>query len=110
MFRAGLKTASLIAAVAALLIVGLTGVNFARAELRQKADKTLPDQGNYAIYDTPQATLLLDRESGQLWRIGYTEVGGQRYWFGTYVPKEPPTSFSDFQQRVRKAIRGAPSR
>ncbi|MFH1808490.1 MAG: hypothetical protein ABIJ09_07090 [Pseudomonadota bacterium] len=107
MLRTLFKITTLAAAVAALLILGAAGVQQASAQIAQKS--SLPtEEGDYTVFDTPQATLLLDRKSGNLWRIGYTEVGGQRYWFGTFVPREPPSSFADFQQRVRKAIRGAP--
>ncbi len=109
MLRSTLRLTSVAAAVLAILAAGVFGVDRARAQIRQKAPAAAPEvEGDYMVFDTPQATLLLDKRSGKLWRIGYTEVAGQRYWFSTYVPREPPSSFADFQQRVRKAIRGAP--
>ena len=107
MLRAVFRWTTLIAALVAVMALAATGTKRASAQMAQTAAPSSED-GDYTIFDTPQATLLLDRKSGNMWRIGYTEVSGQRYWFGTYVPREPPSSFADFQQRVRKAIRGAP--
>lgn len=105
MFRTVLRVSTVAAAVAALLIVAAAGLNLARAQIHQ-APAASVGEGDFAVVDTPQATLLLDRKNGNLWRIGYTEIAGVRYWFGTYVPREPPQSFSEFQNRLRKEIRG----
>ena len=105
--RRALRSLTVVAAVCALLVTALAGIDQLRAEIRQ-GSKTTTGDGDFSVYDTPQATLLVDRSSGNVWRIGYTEVAGQRYWFGTYVPREPPTEFKEFQSRVHKAIRSAP--
>jgi hypothetical protein len=105
MFRGVLRVSTIAAAVLALLVAAATGLQLARAQIHQ-APQAPPGEGDFAIVDTPQATLLLDRKSGHLWRIGYTEIAGVRYWFGTYVPREPPQSFGEFQNRLRKEIRG----
>ena len=107
MLRSVLRLSSVIAAVTALLVMAVLGVDHARAQIRQ-SPKANAEEGDFTIYDTPQATLLLDRASGNLWRIGYTEVAGQRYWFSTYVPREPAITFSEFQNRLRKEMRSAP--
>jgi len=105
MFRSVLRVSTVAAAVLALLIAAAAGLKLARAQIHQ-APQAPVNEGDFSVVDTPQATLLLDRKSGNLWRIGYTEIAGVRYWFGTYVPREPAQSFADFQNRLRKEIRG----
>ena len=85
----------------------VAGVTYAQTQVRQNVSTSQPE-GDYTVFDTPQATLLVDRKSGEVWRIGYTEVGTHRYWFSTYVPREPITTFSDFQNRLRKEMGNAP--
>lgn len=60
----------------------------------------------YQLVDTPGSTFLLNRATGQVWRIGFTEVRGERHWFGTYVPVQQPVSFEEFQQRLRRQLEG----
>jgi hypothetical protein len=62
--------------------------------------------GGFDIVDTPGSTYLLNRESGQVWRLGFTEVKGDRYWFGTFVPLQPPTGFQEFQENLRRRAGG----
>jgi len=107
MLRSVFRVTTVVAALLGLLAAAAFGVSRARAQVQQAAPAAAGD-GDYTIFDTPQATLLLDRKSGNLWRIGYTEVAGQRFWFGTYVPRQPPVSFTEFQNRLRKEIRSAP--
>ena len=107
MLRSLLRVSTLAAALLAIFAVAAAGVSLAQAQVQQSSP-TAPGEGAYTIFDTPQATLLLDQKSGNLWRIGYTEVAGQRFWFGTYVPRQPPLSFTEFQNRLRKEIRTAP--
>ena len=62
--------------------------------------------GGFEIVDTPGSTYLLNTESGQVWRLGFTEVKGDRYWFGTFVPLQPPTGFQEFQESLRRRASG----
>ncbi|MBN2361107.1 MAG: hypothetical protein JXR83_16750 [Deltaproteobacteria bacterium] len=105
MFGSIWRVSTIAAAVVALLVAAAAGLQLARAQIHQ-TPQAGQAEGDFTIVDTPQATLLLDRKSGNLWRVGYTEIAGVRYWFGTYVPREPPQSFADFQNRLRKEIRG----
>lgn len=58
----------------------------------------------FDIIDTPGSTYLLNRHTGQVWRLGFTEVGGDRYWFGTHVPVQQPGTFEEFQKRLRRQL------
>jgi|GEM_PF-1045591 len=58
----------------------------------------------FTIVDTPGSTYLLNRVSGQVWRLGFTEVRGDRYWFGTHVPVQPPGTFDEFQDSLRRRL------
>lgn len=107
MLRTLRRSSTVLVALIGIMALGALGIDYARAQIRQNG-KAQPAEGDFMIYDTPQATLLLDRGSGDLWRIGYTEVAGNRYWFSTYIPREPQFSFADFQSRLRKEIRSAP--
>ncbi len=60
----------------------------------------------FQLVDTPGSTFLLNRSSGEVWRIGFTEVRGERHWFGTFVPVQQPVSFEEFQQRLRRQLEG----
>lgn len=102
-----LRTSMVVVTTIVVMLALVAGVGYARAQIRQSAAGGTVE-GDFTIFDTPQATLLLDRSSGELWRVGYTEVSGHRYWFSTYVPREPATSFGEFQNRLRKEIRTAP--
>jgi len=97
-----------IVGIAVLVAVAVLGLNTTRAQLKQQPETAASTDGDFVLFESPQATLLLDRRSGDLWRVGYTEVGGHHYWFSTYVPREPVTSFKEFQNRLRKEIRTAP--
>ncbi|MFZ9888062.1 MAG: hypothetical protein ACO3JL_11220 [Myxococcota bacterium] len=58
----------------------------------------------FDLVDTPGSTFLLNRHSGEVWRLGFTEVRGERHWFGTFVPLQPGLTFEAFQQRLRRQI------
>ena len=62
----------------------------------------------FDIVDTPGSTYLLNRTTGQVWRLSFTDVGGNKYWYGVHVPVQPPGSFEEFQGRVRKELTGTP--
>lgn len=65
-----------------------------------------PVEPPFQLVDTPGSTFLLNRESGEVWRIGFTEVRGERHWFGTFVPVQQPVSFEEFQARLRRQLEG----
>lgn len=65
-----------------------------------------PVAGTFDLVDTPGSTFLLDRSTGEVWRIGFTEVRGERHWFGTFVPRQQPVAFEEFQQRLRRQLEG----
>ena len=56
----------------------------------------------FEIVDTPGSTYVLNKATGQVWRLSFTDVGGNKYWYGMYAPMEPPTSFEDFRARLRR--------
>lgn len=60
----------------------------------------------FQLVDTPGSTFLLNRATGEVWRIGFTEVRGERHWFGTFVPVQQPVTFEEFQQRLRRQLEG----
>ena len=58
----------------------------------------------FEIVDTPGSTYVLNKSTGQVWRLSFTDVGGNKYWYGMYAPMEPATSFEEFRARVRKEL------
>jgi hypothetical protein len=58
----------------------------------------------FEIVDTPGSTYVLNKSTGQVWRLSFTDVGGNKYWYGMYAPMEPATSFEEFRVRVRKEL------
>jgi hypothetical protein len=56
----------------------------------------------FEIVDTPGSTYVLNKATGQVWRLSFTDVGGNKYWYGMYAPMEPPTSFEEFRTRLRR--------
>jgi hypothetical protein len=90
--------------VVALVVVGaLTFATMTSADPKQPP--AAPSR--YQIVDTAGSAFLLDTENGQVWRLGFTEVKGDRFWFGTYVPMQPPTPFEEFQESLRKRLGAA---
>lgn len=86
-----------------VMLGGLSTAGALYAQQRQgstKSEETLP----FDLVDTPGATFLLNRDTGEVWRLGVTEVRGERHWFGTFVPLEPSVKFEAFQQRLRRQI------
>jgi hypothetical protein len=69
-----------------------------------KAPATAQDGQPFDIVDTPGSTYLLNKSTGQVWRLSFTDVGGNKYWYGMYAPMEPPSSFEEFRARVRKEL------
>ena len=62
----------------------------------------------FEIVDTPGSTYVLNKSTGQVWRLSFTDVGGNKYWYGMYAPMEPPSSFEEFRARVRRELSGNP--
>lgn len=100
--RRSLASLSLGVLVGALLA---GGVLFAQQRAPSTAAGAAPAPG-FEIVDTPGSTYLLNKETGQVWRLGFTEVKGDRYWFGTYVPLQAPTGFQEFQDNLRRRAGG----
>lgn len=73
----------------------------------QRTPAAAAPQGElFQLVDTPGSTFLLNHQSGEVWRIGFTEVRGERYWFGTHVPLQEAGTFDEFQQRLLRHIEG----
>ena len=47
---------------------------------------------------------MLNKATGQVWRLSFTDVGGNKYWYGMYAPMEPPTAFEEFRARIRREL------
>ncbi len=58
----------------------------------------------FEIVDTPGSTYVLNKATGQVWRLSFTDVGGNKYWYGMYAPMEPPTAFEEFRARIRREL------
>jgi hypothetical protein len=58
----------------------------------------------FEIVDTPGSTYVLNKATGQVWRLSFTDVGGNKYWYGMYAPMEPATSFEEFRARIRREL------
>jgi hypothetical protein len=93
-----------------LLAVGVIVGSLATAGalLAQTKPATPPPSGEFSqpfeIVDTAGSTYVLNKSTGQVWRLSFTDVGGNKYWYGMYAPMEPPTSFEEFRARVRKEL------
>lgn len=98
--------------VAVGLLVGSlasTGALYAQSGPK-KADApvALPEPtAPFDIIDTPGSTYLLNRTTGQVWRISFTDVGGNKYWYALHVPVQQPGSFEEFQTKLRRELAGA---
>lgn len=81
------------------------GALFAQAkkpDLPLLPDATAP----FDIVDTPGSTYLLNRTTGQVWRISFTDVNGNKYWYALHVPVQQPGSFEEFQTKLRRELAG----
>jgi hypothetical protein len=90
----------------ALLTAGMLSAQKRGAAPAAAADSAGIMEPPFELVDTPGSTFLLNRASGEVWRIGFTEVKGERHWFGTFVPVQQPVSFEEFQQRLRRQLEG----
>lgn len=86
-----------------VMVGGLSTAGALYAQQRQSSSKH-EETSPFDLVDTPGSTFLLNRESGDVWRLGFTEVRGERHWFGTFVPLQPSVTFEAFQQRLRRQI------
>lgn len=77
------------------------------ADSKTPPQASAPNDGQpFEIVDTPGSTYVLNKSTGQVWRLSFTDVGGNKYWYGMYAPMEPATSFEEFRARVRKELAG----
>ena len=100
-----MRNRSLLVGLSLGVLIGALGVGgalFAQDPTPEMPSDPESAPGTYDIVDTSAATYLLDKEKGHVWRLGWTEVRGDRYWFGTFVPLQEPESFRDFQSRLQK--------
>lgn len=99
-----LRLRSPLAALAAGLLLGTlttAGALLAQAKPAEpRIDPTVP----FDIVDTPGSTYLLNRSTGQVWRISFTDVAGNKYWYALHVPVQQPGSFEDFQTKLRREM------
>lgn len=84
------------------------GALFAQSGGAKKPEvSALPDpSAPFDIIDTPGSTYLLNRSTGQVWRISFTDVGGNKYWYALHVPVQQPGSFEEFQTKLRRELAG----
>ena len=104
-----MKLAYLAAGVLAGSLVTAGALFADTAATTKKPDGTpiagLPE-GPFDIVDTPGSTYLLNRNTGQVWRISFTDVGGNKYWYALHVPVQQPGSFEEFQTKLRRELQG----
>jgi hypothetical protein len=97
-----------LAALATGLLIGSLAT--AGALYAQKKDAPVPPlvdtNAPFDIIDTPGSTYLLNRSTGQVWRISFTDVGGNKYWYALHVPSQQPGSFEEFQVKLRRELAG----
>jgi hypothetical protein len=86
------------------VLVGALGTASLVSAQKRGAPAATESPASFDIIDTPGSTYLLNRRSGQVWRLGFTEVAGVRHWFGTHVPVQQPGTFEDFQQRLKREL------
>lgn len=106
-------SSSLMVALAAGVLVGsLSTATVLYAQKKEAATPVAPapiadlTTAPFEIVDTPGSTYLLNRTTGQVWRLSFTEVQGNKYWYGMHVPVQQPGSFEEFQARLRKELAG----
>ena len=84
------------------------GALFAQTKPKTDAPPAVPVDASapFDIVDTPGSTYLLNRTTGQVWRISFTDVGGNKYWYALHVPVQQPGSFEEFQTKLRRELAG----
>lgn len=89
------------------LLVGTLGTAGALlADGPKKAEAPAEAAAPFDIVDTPGSTYLLNRATGQVWRVSFTDVRGNKYWYALHVPVQQPGTFEDFQVKIRKELAG----
>jgi hypothetical protein len=76
------------------------------AQSKKDAPPALDPSAPFDIIDTPGSTYLLNRQTGQVWRISFTDVAGNKYWYALHVPLQQPGSFEEFQNKLRREMAG----
>lgn len=93
------------------LVIGslaTAGALYAQNKKDTSAAPVLDPNAPFDIVDTPGSTYLLNRNTGQVWRISFTDVGGNKYWYALNVPAQPPGSYEEFQAKLRRELQGQP--
>jgi hypothetical protein len=101
-------TKSPLVALAAGVLIGTfatAGALFADTSKKPEEPK-VDGSAPFDIVDTPGSTYLLNRTTGQVWRISFTDVGGNKYWYALHVPVQQPGSFEEFQTKLRRELAG----
>ncbi len=89
------------------LVIGvLLGTLVAAGGLLAQNRNGVPDVAGqpFDIVDTPGSTYLLNKSNGTVWRLSFTDVGGNKYWYAMHVPMQQPGSFEDFQTKLRREL------
>ena len=100
MFRSPRFTLALGAMVGVLVT---SGVLFAQTKPTTSSSSSSTD-GQFEVVETADSTWMLNKATGQVWRLSFTDVGGHKYWYGMYAPMEPASSFEEFRARFRKNV------
>ena len=87
-------------------VLASAGVLFAQSKKTEQPPPALDPSSAFDIVDTPGSTYLLNRQTGQVWRISFTDVGGNKYWYALHVPVQQPGSFEEFQAKLRREMAG----
>lgn len=94
------------ALLASGLVIGSLATGGALYAQSKKDASVLEPSAPFDIIDTPGSTYLLNRNTGQVWRISFTDVGGNKYWYALHVPSQQPGSFEEFQAKLRRELAG----
>lgn len=85
----------------------IIGVLVTAGALMAQAKPSSPNETSgqpFDIVESSNSTWVLNRATGQVWRLSFTDVGGNKYWYGMYAPMEPSSSFEEFRARIRKEL------
>ena len=89
------------------VVVGALGTASALFAQTKPAPASVAEMGQpFDIVDTPGSTYLLNRTTGQVWRLSFTDVNGNKYWYAMHVPVQQPGSFEEFQAKLRRELAG----
>ena len=99
-----------VVALAAGVIIGTlatAGALWAETTTKKPEEPKLDGAAPFDIVDTPGSTYLLNRTTGQVWRISFTDVNGNKYWYALHVPVQQPQTFEDFQTKLRRELQSS---